>query len=118
MNIQDIEAIEKALSLWKENEEVAETIADYIYSLRDNDYTFSELKDFVNENTGDALEVPCIAENCLEDLSTQIYQWRREGLESVEISLQDLVLLVNTVEDLELEIFGSCTECDSDAVSD
>ena len=60
-------------------------------------------------------KIKCIAEHSLEDLSTQIYQWRREGLQSVEISLQDLVLLVNHIEDLELEIFGSC-EGDVDAV--
>ena len=59
-------------------------------------------------------KIKCIAENSLEDLSTQIYQWRREGLESVEISLQDLILLVNHIEDLELEIFGSCAESDGD----
>jgi len=61
-------------------------------------------------------KIKCIAENSLEDLSTKIYQWRREGLQSVEISLQDLILLVNHIEDLELEVFGSC-EGDSVALS-
>ena len=55
----------------------------------------------MNEN------IKCIVENSLDDLSKQIYKWASEDLHSVEISVQDLVLMINYIEDLELELFGS-----------
>ena len=47
------------------------------------------------------------AEDSMADLITQIYKWSKEGYESVEISMTDLVLLANHIEDLELEIYGT-----------
>jgi len=51
-------------------------------------------------------KIKCIAENSLDDLAKQIYKWANEDLYSVEISVQDLVLLINHIEDVELELFG------------
>lgn len=51
-------------------------------------------------------KIKCIAEDSLEALSKQIYQWAKEGLHSVEISVQDLVLLLNQLEDCEGELYG------------
>ena len=50
MYVEELEAIKKALILWNEGEEFAEAVANYIYSLRDEDYTFLELENFVKKN--------------------------------------------------------------------
>ena len=50
-------------------------------------------------------EIKVYAEDCLDDLIVQIYKWSAEGLESVEVSITDLLLLANHVEDLEMELF-------------
>jgi len=47
------------------------------------------------------------AENCMADLIKQIYQWSAEDRESVEVSITDLVLIANHIEDLELEMYDS-----------
>ena len=41
------------------------------------------------------------------DLISQIYKWSKEGRESVEVSMSDLVLMANHIEDLELEVYGT-----------
>ena len=56
------------------------------------------------------------AQDCMPDLLKQIYKWNEEGRESVEVSIIDLLLMANHIEDLELEVYGSC-EADADAVS-
>jgi len=53
MYVEELEAIKKALALWNEGEEFAEAVANYIYSLRDEDYTFLELEYFVKKNNTD-----------------------------------------------------------------
>jgi len=47
------------------------------------------------------------AENCMPDLIKQIYKWSSNGLESVEVSMTDLLLMANHIEDLELEVYGT-----------
>ena len=46
------------------------------------------------------------AEDCMQDLIEQIYKWSAEGKESVDVSMTDLVLMANHIEDLELEVYG------------
>lgn len=55
-------------------------------------------------------KIKVYAEDCMADLIKQIYKWRKEGRESVEVSMTDLVLLANHIEDLELAVYG----CDAD----
>jgi len=52
-------------------------------------------------------KIRCIAEDSMDDLSKQIYKWASEDIYSVEISVQDLILMINHIEDLELELFSS-----------
>jgi len=61
-------------------------------------------------------KIKVYAENCMPDLIKQIYKWSEDGRESVEVSIIDLLLMANHIEDLELEVYGSC-EADADAVS-
>ena len=63
----------------------------------------------MNENN----TIKVIAEDCLEDLSKQIYKWTKEDLKSVEISITDLVLMINHIEDLELEVANNELEANS-----
>jgi len=53
-----------------------------------------------------AEEVKVYAEDSLLDLFTAIDGWNKEKITSVQISLQDLTLMMNHIEDLELELFG------------
>jgi len=53
----------------------------------------------MNEN------IKVYAENCMPDLIKQIYKWSKEGRDSVEISITDLVLMANHIEDLQMELF-------------
>ena len=46
------------------------------------------------------------AESSLLDLFTVINIWNRRRLEVVQISLEDLTLMKNHIEDLELELYG------------
>ena len=46
------------------------------------------------------------AESSLLDLFTVINIWNRRRLEVVHISLEDLTLMKNHIEDLELELYG------------
>ena len=62
-------------------------------------------------------EIKVYAQNCMPDLIKQIYKWSTENRESVEVAITDLLLMANHIEDLELEVYGSC-EGDADAVSD
>mgnify|MGYP006995665667 CR=1 FL=1 len=50
MEATEVEAIKVAVHLWLDDEIKAETIADYIYSLRDQDYTIEDLQKFIMEN--------------------------------------------------------------------
>ena len=59
-------------------------------------------------------EIKIYAEDCMPDLIKQIYKWSEDGREIVEVSITDLLLMANHIEDLELEIFGSCAESDGD----
>lgn len=52
-------------------------------------------------------EVKVYAEDSLLDLFSVIDGWNEQRLESVEISLEDLTLMMNHIEDLELEVYGS-----------
>jgi len=61
-------------------------------------------------------KIKVYAQDCMPDLLKQIYKWNEEGRESVEVSIIDLLLMANHIEDLELEVYGSC-EADADAVS-
>ena len=47
------------------------------------------------------------AEDSLEDLFKVINVWNSQKLEQIQISLEDLTLMMNHIEDLELELFGS-----------
>ncbi|QSZ41220.1 hypothetical protein GJV85_03525 [Sulfurimonas aquatica] len=47
------------------------------------------------------------AKDSINDLIFQIYKWSKKGLASVEVSITDLVLMANHIEDLELEVYGS-----------
>ena len=52
-------------------------------------------------------EVKVYAEDSLFDLFDVIDDWNEERLDSVVVSLTDLTLMKNHIEDLELELFGS-----------
>jgi hypothetical protein len=54
----------------------------------------------MNEN------IKVYANDCMPDLIKQIYKWSEEGRESVEVSITDLLLMANHIEDLELEVYG------------
>jgi len=43
-------------------------------------------------------------EDCMRDFIDMIYKWSKEGLESQEISMLDLVMVANHIEDLEMEL--------------
>ena len=47
------------------------------------------------------------AEDSLLDLFDVIDGWNKQKLESINISLVDLTLMKNHIEDLELELFGT-----------
>jgi len=55
----------------------------------------------MNENE----TIKVYAEDCMADLIVQIYKWSAEDRESVEVSMTDLVLMANHIEDLEGELF-------------
>ena len=42
----------------------------------------------------------------MADLATQIYKWSETEFQSVEVSIRDLVMMINHIEDLELEVYG------------
>jgi len=50
-------------------------------------------------------KIKVFVEDCMPDLIKQIYKWSKEGHESVEVSITDLVLMANHIEDLEDELF-------------
>ena len=59
------------------------------------------------------------AKDSLENLFTIINRWNKEKVQSVVISLEDLTLMKNHIEDLELEVYGSQeVENVSDKVTD
>jgi len=51
-------------------------------------------------------EIKVYAKDCMPDLIKQIYKWNEENRESVEVSITDLLLMANHIEDLELEVYG------------
>jgi len=51
-------------------------------------------------------KIKCIAEDSMDDLAKQVYKWASEDIYSVEISVQDLMLMINHIEDLEFELFS------------
>ena len=51
-------------------------------------------------------EVKVYAEDCLLDLFRVIDGWNEEKIATTVISLQDLTLKKNHIEDLELEVYG------------
>ena len=51
-------------------------------------------------------EIKVYAQDCMPDLIKQIYKWSTENRESVEVSITDLLLMANHIEDLELEVYG------------
>ncbi len=53
------------------------------------------------------MSIKVYAEDSLLDLFAVINIWNRRRLEVVQISLEDLTLMMNHIEDLELELFGS-----------
>jgi hypothetical protein len=55
----------------------------------------------MNEN------IKVYASDCMPDLIKQIYKWSKEGYKSVEVSITDLVLMANHIEDLEMEVYGT-----------
>ena len=61
-------------------------------------------------------KIKVYANDCMPDLIKQIYKWNEENRESVEVSITDLLLMANHIEDLELEVYGSY-DGDTDAVS-
>ena len=55
----------------------------------------------MNEN------IKVYAENSLMDLFRVIDGWNKDKLEKVTISLEDLTLMKNHIEDLEQEVYGT-----------
>ena len=53
------------------------------------------------------MSVKVYAEDSLLDLFAVIDTWNKARVESINISLVDLTLMKNHIEDLELELFGS-----------
>ena len=53
-------------------------------------------------------KIKVYAQDCMSDLIKQVYKWSEEGRESVKVSITDLLLMANHIEDLELEMYGSC----------
>jgi len=51
-------------------------------------------------------KIKVYAKDCMPDLIKQIYVWNKEGKESVEVSITDLLLMANHIEDLEFEVYG------------
>jgi len=52
-------------------------------------------------------KIKVYGEDCMADLIKKIYKWSSNGLESVEVSMTDLLLMANHIEDLELEVYGT-----------
>ena len=52
-------------------------------------------------------KIKVYANDCMPDLITQIYKWNKEGRVSVEVSITDLLLMANHIEDLELEVYST-----------
>ena len=50
-------------------------------------------------------KIKVYAENSMPDLIKQIYKWSKEGRDNVEVSITDLLLMANHIEDLEDELF-------------
>ena len=55
------------------------------------------------------MSIKVYAEDSLLDLFAVINIWNRQRLEVVQISLEDLTLMMNHIEDLELELYGADT---------
>lgn len=55
-------------------------------------------------------EIKVYASDCMDDLIKQIYKWAHEDRESVEVSITDLILMANHIEDLEEEVYGEDME--------
>ena len=55
-------------------------------------------------------EIKVYAEDSLLNLFDIINMWNKQKLETAEVSLTDLTLMMNHIEDLELELFGSDTK--------
>ena len=52
------------------------------------------------------MSIKVYAADSLLDLFAVINDWNRQRLEVTNISLEDLTLMKNHIEDLELELFG------------
>ena len=52
------------------------------------------------------MSIKVYAEDSLLDLFTMIQHWNKQKHEETLISLQDLTLMMNHIEDLELELYG------------
>ena len=55
-------------------------------------------------------EIKVYAEDSLLNLFDIINMWNKQKLETTEVSLTDITLMMNHIEDLELELFGSDTK--------
>ena len=53
------------------------------------------------------MSIKVYAEDSLLDLFSIINKWNNKHVKSVQISLTDLTLMMNHIEDLELELFGA-----------
>ncbi len=83
------------------NELLVDVTMFYIYTNQTDTFIVTEVAyEFEVEN------IKVYAQNCMPDLIKQIYKWNSEGRESVEVSITDLLLMSNHIEDLELEIYG------------
>ena len=52
------------------------------------------------------ITIEVYAKDSLENLFEVIDRWNKESVQSVTISLEDLTLMKNHIEDLELEVDG------------
>jgi len=83
------------------NELLVDVTMFYIYTNQTDTFIVTEVAyEFEVEN------IKVYAQNCMPDLIKQIYKWNSEGRESVEVSITDLLLMANHIEDLELEMYG------------
>ena len=55
-------------------------------------------------------EIKFYAEESLLDLFTMIDQWKGEKLQSVLVSLRDINIMKEHIEDLEMELYGNAEE--------
>jgi len=59
-------------------------------------------------------KIKVYGEACMAELIKQVYTWSSNGLESVEVSMTDLLLMANHIEELELEVYGTSETEDTD----